>query len=106
MGIAGLFLWIFVFVAAGTGASLLFAAIVTVTVGLARRSKKITWLGAFMTSLAGLTLSFPIFIWLETFYPSVHAGTVIKVGSAAGVVLVTLSFAVFIRCSWQERRWN
>jgi hypothetical protein len=106
MGLAGLFLWVFLFLAAGVGASLLLAGGIVVVVGLVRRSKKIAWLGTFMTCLAGLTLSIPTFIWLETFQPRIHATSIFRIAWIVGLISTPLAFTAFVRSASKQYRWN
>src|SRR4051812_24583698 len=106
MGEVALVSWMMVFVAAGTGASLLLAGIIIGAYGLTHGSQKIVWLGAFIASVAALLLSWPTWVWLDTFHPAMRAGASIQIVWGIGWALIVCSFAAFVRCAWKERRWD
>ena len=106
MGISALVFWAWAFMMVASGAAAFVAGMIVLFLGLMRSSKKTSWLGVLIGD-AGLLVSAPcILMWLDQFHRMRPARWMVQCGLVIGIVALALAFAAFVKCSWNEGRWN
>ena len=106
MAIALLIFWVWAFVMIAIGAAAVLAGLIVLFLGLWRRSRKQSLLGVLIAGIGCLASAPCVSMWLDQFHQVRPPRWIVQYGWPIGIAALALVFAAFVKCAWDERRWD